>query len=154
MSIVKHLLVPLVDQVVLNKRKYDSSVEKGGVKEIRRDHLGIGRRYTWRGAPDWCCDVDKLSDTESTGAKTLLEAKPEHQDQNSLFAVIGISGGRGTFFITLYDPLHDVLVYTNPTQVSWYDGSRRKLVHEGVLILWLVLVNFEGILDSACSNFG
>ena len=62
MSIVKHLLVPLVDQVVLNKREYDDiSVAKGGVKDIRREHLGMGSRYTWRGAPDCRCDIDILS---------------------------------------------------------------------------------------------
>ena len=59
MAIVKHLLVPLVGQVVLNKREYDDiSVAKGGVEDIRWEHLGMGSRYTWRGAPDCRCDVD------------------------------------------------------------------------------------------------
>ena len=95
----------------------------------------IGSEFTWHGAPDCHCDVTDLlnldrveeeeSDTESPGAKTLVEGKPRQlgprhlyqtmgnavtyrynrcEHQNPLVPVVGISGGHGTFQLCFMTP--------------------------------------------------
>ena len=80
-AIIKHVLQPLTGHsVVANRREYSWS------KEILTGYLGIGSELTWHGASAAQCDLDmlsldqveedELSDTESSGTKTLFEAKP------------------------------------------------------------------------------
>ena len=68
-----------------------------------------------------------------------LTPPPPPRLTNPLVPVVGISGARGSLCITMYDAVRDVLMYTHPHDIRWYDGRERKLVKEGVLILWMVL---------------
>ena len=59
----------------------------------------IGSEFTWHGAPDCHCDVTDLlnldrvekeeSDTESPGAKTLVEGKPRRLGPRHLYQTMG-----------------------------------------------------------------
>ena len=79
--------------MVTNRREYPDELVK---RENPTGYLGFGTELTWHSAPDCQCDVEvlnldrveegDLSDTESTGAKTLVEAKagrlcPRHLNQ-------------------------------------------------------------------------
>ena len=139
------MLVPLTGcHVTVNKRVYTDQRVRPTIHRgvgIHREHLGMGTMYTWHGAPDCRCNIDlvnldlideDVSDAESTGAKTLLELKPQalnlrhlhqvigntlvygfvhynrHPTHNPLVPVLGMSGGLGICMVAFYDPIHDM----------------------------------------------
>lgn len=105
---------------------------------------------------------DELSDTELSGAKTLVEAKlgqlggrylnqimgntvtygfihqNHHPQHNPLVPIVSVSSGNGSLIIVMmYDHTLDVLIYTHP-QIQLNRNSG-KLMAEGIVLLWLVL---------------